>query len=54
MPSYIRIVRVTYMEAQMNIVSTMTQFMAVLEGHHFAAMALIALVAVASRRPPKD
>jgi len=37
----------------MEIVSTMTQFLAMLEGHHFATVALIAIVAVAKWHPPK-
>jgi hypothetical protein len=38
----------------MEMLSVMTQFLAVLDANHFAAVALIALLAVARRRPPKD
>jgi hypothetical protein len=36
------------------MLATLTQFLTVLNGNHFAAVVLIALVAVANRRPPKD
>jgi hypothetical protein len=38
----------------MDTLQAITQFLNVLNGNQFAAVALIALVAVASRRPPKD
>lgn len=38
----------------MEMLVAVTQFLAVLNSNHFAAVALIALVAVANRHPPKD
>jgi hypothetical protein len=38
----------------MDTLTIVTQFLAVLNGNQFAAVALIALVAVYHRRPPKD
>lgn len=38
----------------MEMLGAVTQFLAALNSNHFAAVALIALVAVASRRPPKE
>jgi hypothetical protein len=41
-------------ETLMETLGEISQFLIVLNGNHFAAIALIALVAVASRRPPND
>lgn len=38
----------------METVKAVADLLAILNTHHFAAVALIALVAVANRRPPKD
>jgi hypothetical protein len=38
----------------MEMVKAVTQFLIVLNSNQFAAVALIALVAVTNRRPPKD
>jgi hypothetical protein len=43
-----------YKEEQMEMLGAVSQFLAVLNGNHFAAVVLIALVAVANRHPPKD
>jgi hypothetical protein len=36
------------------MLATLTQFLIVLNTHHFAAVVLIALFAVTPRRPPRD
>jgi len=36
------------------MLATLTQFMTALDANHFAAVALIAILAVANRRPPKE
>jgi hypothetical protein len=41
-------------EQYMDMVGAMSQFLIVLNSNQFAAVVLIALVAVANRRPPKD
>jgi hypothetical protein len=38
----------------MDTLAAVTQFLVVLNSNHFAAMALVAIVAIANRRPPKD
>jgi hypothetical protein len=38
----------------METLAAVSQLLALLDGNHFAAVVLIALVAVATRRPPKD
>lgn len=38
----------------MDTLVALAQFLAALNTNHFAAVALIALVAVANRHPPKD
>jgi hypothetical protein len=44
----------TRLENDMQTLEALTQFLIVLNDNHFAALALIALVAVARRRRPKD
>lgn len=41
-------------EKDMESVSVLTQLLNVLDSNQFAAVVLIALVAVANRRPPKE